>query len=128
MAATNYPVGDFLIRVKNAANAHRESVDAPVTKFIKSIAQVLKDEGYVRDIEVKKGIIDMKLAYSRKEPVLMDIKLVSKPGLRIYKGVDEVKKHKRGASILILSTPDGVISSKKALKKGVGGEVIAEIW
>lgn len=124
---TNYPLGDFLIRVKNAKLAQNTELSVPMTKMVKAAAEVLKDEGFLREVEQKDGVLNVSLAFKNKLPVLMDLKLVSKLGLRVYKNVDELKAH-RGASIFIVSTPRGVMSSKKALKENVGGEVIAEVW
>ena len=125
--ATNYPVGDFLIRIKNAMMANKKEVVLPQSKFIVAVAKVLKREGFLSEVkEDRKGTLVVRLAYHKKQPVLVDLKLVSKPGLRIYVGKDELER-RRGAAILILSTPKGIMSSTDALKKGVGGEVIAEI-
>lgn len=123
----NYPVGDFLIRIKNIVIAGRREFEVDKTKLVKAVADALKKEGLLEEVKVKKGKLLVRISYYRKEPAIIDLKLVSKPGLRIYSGVDELAKRRR-ASILILSTPKGVMSSKEALKKGVGGEVIAEIW
>ncbi|KKS81021.1 MAG: 30S ribosomal protein S8 [Candidatus Woesebacteria bacterium GW2011_GWC1_43_10b] len=122
----NYPVGDFFIRIKNAARAGHKEVVLPSTKFIKEIAKTLKKEGFLDSVSQDKGNLKISLAYRKKEPIIMDIKLISKPGLRRYVSADEISK-RRGASILILSTSKGVLSSQDALKARVGGEVIAEV-
>ena len=122
----NYPVGDFLVRLKNAAIAGNKEIELSTSKLIKNVALALKKEGLLASVEEKSGNLTVILSYRKKEPVLMDVKLVSKPGLRIYIGVDELAK-KRGPSVLILSTPIGVITGKDAIKKRVGGELIAEI-
>jgi small subunit ribosomal protein S8 len=124
---TNYPLGDFLIRIKNASIANRASMSVPSTKLIRAAAEVLKSEGYIREMSETDGQLDIHIAFAHKKPVLMNLKLVSKLGLRIYKNVDELKAH-RGASFLIISTPKGVMSHRKAIKENVGGEVIAEVW
>lgn len=124
---TNFPVGDFLIRIKNASIAGRTDLTTPNTKLIRAVAEVLKSEGYIREIEETSEGLKVNLAYAKKKPVLMDLKLVSKLGLRIYKNIDALKKH-RGVSFYIMSTPKGVMSSRKAMKENVGGEVIAEVW
>ena len=126
MRNTNYPVGDFLIRIKNAALARRRDVEVAKTKFIKSVAQVLQKEGYLREIKEKDNKLIVSLAYKRKQPVLLDLKLVSRPGLRIYMKAEELASIKK-PSFFILSTPKGVVSSRQAKKLGVGGEVIAEV-
>jgi small subunit ribosomal protein S8 len=126
---TNYPTGDYLIRIKNAAMAGRHEVSVPGTKMVKAIANVLKEMGLVNDItyDKKDNKLITTLKFHKKQPVLLNLKLVSKPGLRIYISRDELIK-RRAASSLIISTSLGVMSSKQALKKGVGGEVLAEIW
>jgi len=90
------------------------------------LAKTLKKEGILEKVEVKKEILTVIIKYHKKEPILIDLKLVSKPGLRIYMGVPELLK-KRGASTYIISTPQGILSTKDAIKKNLGGEVIAEI-
>lgn len=125
--AANYQAGDFLIRLKNAKLAGRKSVNMPTSKFVVAIAKVLQKQGILDKVENKAGILTVTLAYQKKEPVLLDIKIVSRPGLRVYKTLDQLRK-KRGASIYILSTPKGVVSEKDAIKTGNGGELIAEIY
>lgn len=123
----NYSVGDFLVRIKNAAMAGRREIVVSETKLIKAVAEVLKKEGYLDAVTSKDGKLTVSLAYHKKEPVLINLKLVSKPGLRVYMTVDELSKI-RGASKLVLSTPKGVMSTKEALKSGVGGEILVEVW
>lgn len=124
----NYTAGDFLIRVKNAARADRTDLTVNSTKLVKAIAECLKTEGFLSEVSVNEGKLTAKIAISHKKPVLMDLTLISKPGLRVYRNIDELKLRKKGSSILILTTPKGIISNKKAIKENVGGEVIAEIW
>lgn len=127
MAKTNYPVGDFLIKIKNAALARQKVVETDVTKFIKEVAKALEKEGYLESVEVKDGKIKARLSYMKKEPVLLGLKIVSKPGLRIYLDTEQLRSRK-GPTTLILTTPKGVKSTKDALKEGLGGEAIVEIW
>lgn len=124
--STNHPVGDFLVRIKNAVLTRNKEVSVKSSKVIKSIAFTLKKDGYLDEIEEKSGVLRVRLSYRHKIPVLLNIKLVSKPGLRVYMGVDELEGLK-GPSSLIISTPLGVMSSKDAIKKRVGGKVIAEV-
>ncbi len=126
MVKIDYPVGDFLIRVKNAVKIHKRELAVPKTKAIMAVAKALKKEGFLESVTEKKGELIVKIAFRRKEPVVLDLKLVSTPGLRIYMGVEELEKIRK-PSILILSTPKGVMSSRKAIKMRVGGEVIVEI-
>lgn len=124
---TNYTIGDFLIQIKNAAMADNKEVTTKSTKIVKAVADVLKKAGYLDSVEVKDGVITVKLAYHKKQPILMDLRLVSRPGLRVYRDLDQLGSH-RGISKFILTTPEGVLMSTDAVKKRVGGEVIAEIW
>jgi small subunit ribosomal protein S8 len=123
---TNYPLGDFLIRIKNAVMVGKKEVVFANTKAILACAMALKKAGFLDSAEVKSGILTIQLAFRRKRPVISDIKLVSKPGLRVYMNVSEVAK-RRKPSILLLSTPKGILSSREVVKGNVGGEVIAEI-
>lgn len=123
---TNYPLGDFLIRIKNQALARGVEVSVPKTKMIFAVANTLVELGVLREVVEENGKIIARLAYRKKEPVLMNLKLISKPGLRIYASVDELKKLK-GPKVYILSTPKGIMNSRQAMKEKVGGELIAEI-
>lgn len=122
----NYPVGDFLIRIKNAGLARKKTVEFPAYKFIVSVAKTMKKEGYLREVGVGGDVLKVALSYKKKEPLLTNIKIVSKPGIRIYMKKEELEKIK-SPSIFILSTPKGVMSSKEAVKNNLGGEVIAEV-
>jgi small subunit ribosomal protein S8 len=122
----NYPVGDFLIRLKNAGMAGKSVVFVKKSKLIRAVADALKKEGFLDEIEEEKGVLLVKLSFRKKEPVLLNIRLVSKPGLRVYMNVEELIA-KKGPSVVILSTPLGIMSAKDAIKKEVGGEVIAEV-
>ncbi|MBX4205609.1 30S ribosomal protein S8 [Candidatus Microgenomates bacterium] len=122
-----YQVGDFLIRIKNSAKAKKREVSTETSKAKLAVAKVLKKEGFLSEVSEKDGKLNVTLAYAHKEPVLMNLKLVSKPGLRIYVKSTDIADHK-GGSIFVVSTPRGVVSSKEALKLGNGGELIAEVW
>ncbi|OGM57956.1 30S ribosomal protein S8 [Candidatus Woesebacteria bacterium RIFCSPHIGHO2_12_FULL_46_16] len=123
---TNYPIGDFLIRIGNAAMAGKKEVSVASTKLIKETALALKKAGYLAEVEEKKGVLNVTLAIKSKKPVLLNIKLISRPGLRIYMGANDVGK-KRGPSRYLLTTPKGIMLSGEAIKANLGGEVIAEI-
>ena len=123
---TNYPIGDFLIKIKNAAMARRRSVIVPYTKLIFSVSEVLKKEKYLSEVKKVDSTLSVKVAYMKKEPVLIDLKLVSKPSKRVYMKADELRDHK-GLSFYLVSTPIGIMASREAVKKNVGGEIIAEI-
>jgi small subunit ribosomal protein S8 len=124
---TNYSVGDFLIRIKNAAMAKNKNVTITADKQVVAIAEALKKMGFLDEVKKDKGSLNVSLTFKNKRPLLMDLRLISKPGLRIYQDVSEIEK-KRGPSIFLITTPKGVISSRLAIKERVGGEVIAEIW
>lgn len=126
MRKTNYPVGDFLVSLKNAAQAGQKVVELDGAKFLKSVALALKEAGYLDSVEVEDGKLKSSLAYRKKEPLLMDIKLVSKPGLRIYMGADDLAE-KKGPFSFIVSTSKGVMMSDDAVKKRLGGEVLAKV-
>ena len=123
----NYPVGDFLIKIKNAALARRRLVKVPYSKLVYSMAAILKREKYLSEVKKEKDELAVMLTFYKKEPVLIDLKLVSKPSKRIYRGVEQLKSHK-GLSFLIVSTAKGMMTSHEAIKKHLGGEVVAEIF
>ena len=123
---SNYSVGDFLIRVKNASMAKNKEVTCQANKQVIAIAESLKKLGFFDGVKVEKGTLTVSLAFKNKKPVLIDLKLISKPGVRIYMGVPEIDK-KKGPSIYLITTPKGIISSRQAVKAGIGGEVLAEI-
>jgi len=124
---SNYSVGDFLIRIKNTAMSGGKTMEYRAEKQIIAIADALKKLGFLDIVKKEKGILTVSLAFKNKKPVIMNLRLISKPGLRIYMGVLEIEK-KKGPSTYLLTTPKGIISSKEAIKSRIGGEVIAEIW
>ncbi|KKU09328.1 MAG: 30S ribosomal protein S8 [Candidatus Woesebacteria bacterium GW2011_GWB1_45_5] len=123
---TNYSIGDFLIKIKNAAMARNKNLTVSSTKSIAAIAQALKKLGYLDEVKKDKDMLELALTFKNKKPFLTDLKLVSKPGLRIYMRADEIEK-KKGPSIFLISSPKGIISSRQAVKDRIGGEVIAEL-
>ena len=127
------PVADMLTRIRNANTAKHESVDVPASNLKKAIAQILLDEGYIKSFEVvedgTQGIIRIQLKYlAGKEKVISGLRRVSKPGLRVYAGVDELPRVLKGLGIAIISTSKGVMTDKKARANHVGGEVLAFVW
>ncbi len=122
----NYAVGDFLIRVKNAGLAKNKVLLFPESKQVLGVAKAMAKLGILDEVKKANGVLTLALTFKNKKPVLRDIKLVSKPGLRVYMGADEIAA-KRGPSTYLISTPLGVLSTKEALKHRVGGEVIAII-
>ncbi|MDN6625934.1 MAG: 30S ribosomal protein S8 [Pisciglobus halotolerans] len=127
------PIADFLTRVRNANIAKHASFEVPASKVKKDIANILKNEGFIKDIDVieddKQGIIRVFLKYGQdEERVITGLKRISKPGLRVYAKADEVPKVLNGLGIAIISTSQGVFTDKQARAKNVGGEVLAYVW
>lgn len=127
------PIADLLTRIRNASAAKHETVDVPASKMKKSIVQILLDEGFIKSFQViddnKQGVIRITLKYlDNKAPVISGLKRVSKPGLRIYSGCEDMPKVMKGLGIAIVSTPKGVMTDKRARKENVGGEVLAFVW
>lgn len=127
------PIADYLTRIRNANMAKHDSVEIPASNIKKSISEILKREGFIRDYEVaddnKQGVIKVFLKYGPNgERVISGLKRISKPGLRNYVGAEDLPKVLNGLGIAIVSTSAGVITYKEARQKNVGGEVIAYIW
>ncbi len=127
------PVADMLTRIRNANTAKHESVDVPASNLKKAIAKILLDEGYIKSYEVvedgTQGVIRIQLKYlAGKEKVISGLRRVSKPGLRVYAGADELPRVLKGLGIAIISTSKGVMTDKKARANHVGGEVLAFVW
>jgi small subunit ribosomal protein S8 len=127
------PVADMLTRIRNANTAKHESVDVPASNLKKAIAKILLDEGYIKSYEVvedgTQGIIRIQLKYlAGKEKVISGLRRVSKPGLRVYAGADELPRVLKGLGIAIISTSKGVMTDKAARANHVGGEVLAFVW
>ena len=127
------PIADMLTRIRNANNAKHETVDVPASNMKKSIAQILLDEGFIKSFQIiddgTQGVIRITLKYNAgKEKVISGLRRVSKPGLRVYAGTDELPRVLRGLGIAIISTSKGVMTDKQARKEHVGGEVLAFIW
>ncbi len=128
------PIADMLTRIRNANNAKHDTVDVPASNMKKSIAQILLDEGYIKNYQLvddgTQGIIRITLKYNQpnKEKVITGLRRVSKPGLRVYAGADELPRVIKGLGIAIVSTSKGVMTDKKAREAHVGGEVLAFVW
>ena len=127
------PVADMLTRIRNAVSAKHDAVDVPASNMKKSIAQILVDEGYIKSFQVvddgAQGMIHITLKYNAgKEKVITGLRRISKPGLRIYAGADELPRVLRGLGIAIISTSKGVMTDKAARAAHVGGEVLAFVW
>lgn len=128
-------VADALIRIKNGYMARRTEVVLAYSKLILAILQVLEKEGYIQGFKVLEDAKNknftqllVSLKYTGKKPVLSDVKRISKPGLRVYKGKQALPKVLNGLGIAIISTPKGVMTDKQARKEGLGGEILAYVW
>ena len=126
------PIADMLTRIRNAVQAHHETVDIPASKEKVEIAKILKNEGFITDYEVNgdlKKTITITLKYTKgNQKVISGIKRISKPGLRIYAQADKLPRVLNGLGIAIISTSHGLLTDKEAKAKHVGGEVVAYVW
>ena len=127
------PIADMLTRIRNANNAKHDTVDVPASNMKKAIAQILLDEGYIKNFQLiddgTQGVIRVTLKYGAgKEKVISGLRRVSKPGLRVYAGAEELPRVLRGLGIAIVSTSKGVMTGKQARQANVGGEVLAFVW
>ena len=127
------PIADMLTRIRNAGSARHETVDVPNSKMKKAIAEILLEEGYIKSFQLiddgTQGVIRITLKYlPGKEKAIQGLRRVSKPGLRVYAGADELPKVLRGLGIAIISTSKGIMTDKKARAQHVGGEVLAFVW
>ena len=128
------PIADMLTRIRNANTAKHDTVDVPASKMKISIADILADEGYIEkydlvdDGKFKTIHITLKYGANKNEKVISGLQRISKPGLRVYAGVEDLPKVLGGLGTAIISTNQGVVTDKEARKKGVGGEVLCFIW
>ncbi len=127
------PIADMLTRIRNANSVYHEKVEFPASKIKQEIAQILKNEGFVKDYELipdaKQGVIRITLKYGQnKGKVITGLKRISKPGLRVYAKTEQLPKVLGGLGIAVISTSHGIMSDKFARKEGLGGEVLAYIW
>ena len=126
-------IADMLTRIRNANDAKHETVDIPASNLKKSIAEILLEEGYIKNFQIvedgKQGIIRVTLKYAQgKQKVIHGLRRVSKPGLRIYSNCEDMPKVMNGLGIAIVSTSKGIMTDKKARALKVGGEVLAFVW
>ncbi len=126
------PIADFLTRIRNANTVYMDKVEIPASKTKLGMANILKDEGYIKDVEYiedgKQGMLRLYLKYSGKERVISGLKRISRPGLRVYARKDEMPKVLGGLGIAIVSTSSGLMTDKNARKQGLGGEVLCFVW
>lgn len=122
------PIGDMLTRIRNAALAHKKVVELPSSKLKVAVAHLLVKEGFLTSADLEESTLRLTLTYEGKEPLLIGIRRISKPGLRWYVNKKKIPMVMGGTGIAILSTPQGVMSGKDARKLGVGGELLCEVW
>ena len=123
------PIADMLTRIRNANQMRNKEVSMPVSKIKVEIAKILDAEGFITNYTVKENTLTLTLKYGQnKERVITGLKRISKPGLRVYAGAEEIPHVLNGLGIAIISTPKGVMTDKLARKNNVGGEVIAYVW
>lgn len=126
------PIADMLTRIRNANTAKHPTVDVPASNMKKAIAQILLDEGYIKNFQLiddgTQGVIRITLKYNGNEKVISGLRRVSKPGLRVYAGADELPRVLRGLGVAIVSTSKGVMTDKAARAQHIGGEVLAFVW
>lgn len=126
------PIADMLTRLRNGNEVMHDTVDIPASNMKKKIAEILLDEGYIKDYDFiddsKQGIIRITLKYAEDKKVISGLKRISKPGLRVYAKKDEVPKVLGGLGIAILSTSNGLVVDREARDQGIGGEVVCYVW
>jgi small subunit ribosomal protein S8 len=127
------PIADMLTRIRNANTANHKTVDMPASRVKQAIAQILQEEGFIESFERieggPQGTIRIALRYGpEKEKVITGLRRISRPGLRVYTRKTEIPRVLGGLGVVIMSTPQGIMSGKRARKRGVGGEVLAYVW
>jgi len=127
------PIADFLTRIRNANTVYQDKVEVPASQMKQRLADILKEEGFIKDVEYiedgKQGILRMYLKYgSNREKVISGLKRISKPGLRVYAKKDQIPRVLGGLGIAVVSTSKGLMTDKQARKEGLGGEVVCYVW
>jgi small subunit ribosomal protein S8 len=126
------PIADLLTRIRNGMGARHKRVDIPVSKIKVEVVRILKENHFIHDYKVlddgRHGVLRVYLKYYEGKPVIRAVRRVSRPGLRVYKGADDLPRIRGGLGIAIVTTPKGVMSDKQARAQNVGGEVMAEVW
>jgi small subunit ribosomal protein S8 len=133
MGVVTDPIADMLTRIRNANTANHESVDIPASRTKRAIADILKEEGFIRAYEVvsegPQGTLRVTLKYGpEKEKVITGLRRISRPGLRVYSSRTEIPRVLGGLGLVIISTSKGIMSGKRAKREGCGGEVLAYVW
>src|ERR1700757_2053553 len=122
------PISDFLIRLQNASMVRKDTVSLPYSGVKAAIAKVLEREGYITDVKKKDNTLACSLVYKSGRPAINGVKRISKPSRRMYMGVRDIHPVKRGHGLVLLSTPQGIMTGKEASEARVGGEILFEIW
>lgn len=129
----NHTVSDFIIRIKNAARARRREILAPYTRITGEIAKVLEKEGFLEEVKEqtvdKKKMLSFKIRYKNRIPILTDVKIISKPSIRVYTPSKNINvSQRKGMFIFVLSTSKGILTGHEAIKKNLGGEILFKVW
>lgn len=126
------PIADFLSRIRNAVSAQHKYVDIPASRLKESLAAILKEQGFIANAERvdegPQGTLRLTLRYVRGNPSVLGLKRVSRPGLRLYAGSDELPRVKNGLGIAVISTSQGLMTDKEARRRNIGGEVMCYVW
>ncbi len=133
MGVITDPIADMLTRIRNANTANHEAVDIPASRMKRAIAEILKEEGFIRNFEMvsegPQGTLRVTLKYGpEKEKVITGLRRISRPGLRVYSSRTEIPRVLGGLGLVIISTSKGIMSGKRAKREGCGGEVLAYVW
>jgi len=133
VSMTTDPIADFLTRIRNAGMVYHDKVEIPASNIKKALAEVLKQEGFIKDYEYiddsKQGVLRLYLKYGQnRERVITGLKRISRPGLRVYAKKDQIPKVLGGLGVAVISTSKGIMPDKQARKEGLGGEVVCYIW
>ena len=130
---TTDPLADLLVRIRNGLHANMDQVSVPASRIKLEVAKLLKSEGYLHKYDVvddkKQGTIRITLRYGpKREPVIRGLKRISRPGLRVYVGADEIPRVMGGMGVVLLSTSQGILTGREAQRRRIGGEVICAVW
>ena len=133
MGVVTDPIADMLTRIRNANTANHQTVDIPACRMKKAIAEILKEEGFIRNVELRaqgpQSTLRVTLKYGpEKEKVITGLRRISRPGLRVYSSRSEIPRVLGGLGLVIISTSKGIMSGKRAKREGYGGEVLAYVW
>ena len=134
MGVITDPIADMLARIRNANTAFHENVEMPASRMKREVARILKEEGFISNFKVlynegRQGTLRVTLKYSAtKEPVIKGIQRVSKPGLRVYRGYEDMPRIRAGLGVNILTTSKGLLTDRQAKREKVGGEVLCQVW